>query len=157
MNRSMIIVTFIHWETFTMHSRYTRIGRLKQACFMWRNCKLEFSICECKFVRANVSHSLERVVFLNSLSTIFIWLHLVAISPNFSAEISLKGLVKVPPNWVNWRSCKHRFKNEWTLGLLLNILQYQFVCRFFLSWFLMLNLCIKLRSGTWYYKTKGNI
>ena len=32
-----------------------------------------------------------------------------------SAEVSLKGLKKVSPNWVNKRLCKHCFKNEWTL------------------------------------------
>ena len=32
-----------------------------------------------------------------------------------SAEVSLIGLVKVPPNWVNWRWCKQCLKNEWTL------------------------------------------
>ena len=26
-------------------------------------------------------------------------------------QLRLKGLVKIPPNWVNWRSCKPCFKN----------------------------------------------
>ena len=29
--------------------------------------------------------------------------------------LSLKGLMKVPPNWVNRRLCKKCLKNEWTL------------------------------------------
>ena len=34
----------------------------------------------------------------------------------------LKDLMKVPPNQVNWRSCKHCFKNEWTLCYIKNVL-----------------------------------
>ena len=37
----------------------------------------------------------------------------------------LIGLVKVPPNWINWGLCKHCFKNEWTLALDLIIFCYE--------------------------------
>ena len=31
------------------------------------------------------------------------------------ADISWKVWWKYHPNWINWRSCKHFLKNEWTL------------------------------------------
>ena len=33
----------------------------------------------------------------------------------FQLRLARKVLVKVPPNWVNWRSYKHCFEKKWTL------------------------------------------
>ena len=46
---------------------------------------------------------------------IFSWLTLMVLLAYVSWGLSLKGLVKVPPNWINWILFKHCFKNKWTL------------------------------------------
>ena len=46
---------------------------------------------------------------------IFCWLKKVVLLPNLSAEVKLKGLVKVPLFSINQRLCKHCSKTEWTL------------------------------------------
>ena len=63
-------------------------------------------------LRLHVKFVVSALIFKIVLFTIFSWQNFGI----FSAEVSLKmSHLKVHSNFVNWRSCKNCFKNEWTL------------------------------------------
>ena len=94
------------------------------------------------------------------LKEVFITQFLVIVPEIWISWHTLKDLMKVLPNQVKWRSCKHRFKNEWTLCYIKNVLiahvfnQMELSLIYFgslTSW--KMNLRQKKKSQDWKWKS----
>ena len=117
----------MNWDILVKYKRIKKIAWIQsQLLHLEWKFKLWAGFFEGDWIKSRLSFkifpTLHMKTMLNKVHSFlkqchFIWLNLVVLSPKLSADVSFKGVVKVPPNWGNWRSCKLCFKKVWTLEL----------------------------------------